>query len=258
MTQRQLAVSGQFYPNEKKELVDTINQYKQINYNINFIPRAIISPHAGYIYSGFTANQAFCQIPKEIKTIVVIGPSHKFRFDGISISNYDSYPTPQGSLTIDTQLIKELSNKFNFISFIDQVHCEHSTETQMPFIRYHLPTVQVVEMIYSNIEYQDISKLIATVLENKNNFIVISTDLSHFHTKTKAKELDDICIDAISTLNIKKFDNGCEACGLTGVKAIVDYANKSNYKVEKLDYRTSADITNDDSSVVGYCSFLFG
>ena len=258
ITQRKLAVAGQFYPKSKIDIFKTISQYKEIKHDINFTPRAIISPHAGYIYSGYTANQAFSKIPKDIKNIIVIGPSHKFRFNGISISKYDSYPTPLGHLTINQDLSNRLLNKFDFINFTDQVHCEHSTETQMPFIKYHLPNVQIIELIYSAIDYQNISKIIEEVLKDKDNFIVISTDLSHFYSLDEAKKLDDICLDAINSLKLQTFDKGCEACGITGVKALVAYASKTQMRVQQLDYRTSANVTKDDKRVVGYTSFVLG
>jgi AmmeMemoRadiSam system protein B len=153
-------------------------------------------------------------------------------------------------------MINNLKEKFNFINFIDQVHIEHSTETQFPFIKYYLPKVQVVELIYGDIEYEKITKIIEEVLNEKENFVVISTDLSHFYNLEKAKQLDDICIDAIENLSIDTFNKGCEACGRVGVKAIINWAKQNNAKTRLIDYSTSETVTKDDTRVVGYGSFL--
>ncbi len=264
ITKRKLAVNGQFYPDKKEEIKEYINYFNNIldkndiKNNINFTPKAIITPHAGYIYSGFTANIAYKYIPKNIQTIVVIGSSHKVAFDGASISQYDSYPTPLGNLTIDTKLVKTLIKKYDFITFQNNIHQEHSTETQMPFIKYYLPNVQVVEIIYGKIDFFKISKIIDEILKDKNNFIIISTDLSHFYNIDDAKKLDNICLEGISQQNIKILNQGCEACGITGVKALIKYAQDLKMKSKLCDYRTSADASKDNTRVVGYASFVFG
>jgi AmmeMemoRadiSam system protein B len=231
MSTRKTSVAGQFYPNTKKDIESYINNFHnsliehKFNLNCDFTPKAIISPHAGYIFSGFTANMAFKIVSKKIypKRIIVIGPSHKFGFNGASISMHDDYETPLGSLDIDKEYAKYLYEKYNFLYFYEKVHTEHSTETQMPFIKYYFPKSKIIELIYSDIDYQNISLIIEDILKDKDNFIVISTDLSHFYNIDKANILDKVCLDAISTLDIKKFDQGCEACGLIGVKALIDF-----------------------------------
>jgi AmmeMemoRadiSam system protein B len=128
----------------------------------------------------------------------------------------------------------------------------------MPFVKHYFPNSSVVEIVYSNIDYTHISKVVEDVLKDEKNFVIISTDLSHFHNLGKARLLDDICLQSIINMDINKFDDGCEACGLIGVKGLVKYASQNSYKVKFCDYRTSADITNDNDSVVGYTSFVFG
>jgi len=262
MSTRKLAVSGQFYPDDINELKRYIEHFNsvlennsiQIDTKLN--PRAIIVPHAGYIYSGFTANIAYKYIPKNSKNIIVIGPSHKYGFNGASVSNYNLYPTPFGDLTIDKKLSQELIDTFEFLEFYDEVHSEHSTETQFPFIKYYLPEVNVLEIIYSQCEYQELSKIIEYLLKDQNNFIVISTDLSHFYSLEEAKKKDLKCLEAIDKKDINLLNTGCEACGMIGVKGILEVISKFGLNTKLLDYRTSADISNDTSSVVGYTSFV--
>jgi MEMO1 family protein len=262
MSERKLAVSGQFYPNDQKELQRYLEHFNQV-LNENHIsidttldPRAIIVPHAGYIYSGFTANLAYKYIPNEIENIIVIGPSHRYSFDGASIALYDRYPTPFGVLEINQKLSNKLMDQFEFLNFYDEVHQEHSTETQFPFIKYYSKDKKVIEIIYSKCDYQDISKIIEELLKDLKNFIVISTDLSHFYTLAEANKKDKQCISAISSNDVDSFNKECEACGLVGVKGLIQVTNKLDYKIKLLDYRTSADVSNDTKSVVGYSSFV--
>jgi AmmeMemoRadiSam system protein B len=263
VSERKLAVSGQFYPSEQSELqrylehFNNVLKHNNITVDSSLKPKAIIVPHAGYIYSGFTANIAYRYIPQDIKNIIVIGPSHKFAFEGASVALYDTYPTPFGELQINKQLSNKLQEQFEFIHFYDEVHCEHSTETQFPFIKYYQGDKKVVELIYSRCEYEKISQVIEMLLKDPKNFIVISTDLSHFYSLDEAKKKDTQCLQAIQQNDISAFNSECEACGLIGVKALVQVTSKLQLHSKLLDYRTSADTSKDISSVVGYTSFLF-
>lgn len=262
MSERKLAVAGTFYPNNKDEIKRYINHFNKIlednNIKIDTTidPRALIVPHAGYIYSGFTANLAYRYLPKGIKNIIVIGPSHKFAFRGASVGLYETYPTPFGDLNINKSLSEELVDKFSFLGFDDKVHCEHSTETQFPFINYYASDIKVVELIYSDCDFTNIASVIEYLLQDIENFVVISTDLSHFYTLNEAKEKDNICLNAIVNKDISLLSKGCEACGMIGVKALLSNISKLNMKTKLLDYRTSADASKDEARVVGYCSFV--
>ena len=262
MSSRKLAVSGQFYPDSESELNRYIEHFNKvleennIDVDTNLYTRAIIVPHAGYIYSGFTANIAYKYIPQDVKNIIVIGPSHKFGFNGASVALYDRYPTPFGDLSINKELSQELIDSFEFLRFYDEVHSEHSTETQFPFIKYYTPNLNVIEIIYSQCKYKQLACVIERLLEDKENFIVISTDLSHFYSLKEAKQKDMKCIEAIDKKDLDLLRTGCEACGMIGVKAMLDVTNNQNLHTKLLDYRTSADVSNDTNSVVGYTSFV--
>lgn len=264
MSERKLAVAGQFYPDTKDEIKRYIDHFNNILEKNSVVkdqsiqPRALIVPHAGYIYSGFTANIAYKYIPEGIKNIIVIGPSHKYGFEGASGALYDIYPTPIGDLEINSKLTKELISKYPFLGFNDEVHSEHSTETQFPFIKNYSTDAKVVEIVYSKIAHTHIANLIEDLLEDKDNFVVISTDLSHFYDQKTANSLDNICLVSIEKKDISIMDKGCEACGMTGVKAILEVCNKKDLKTKILDYRTSADASNDTKRVVGYTSVVIG
>ncbi len=266
MSIRKAVVSGSFYPNDKNEIEKYIKHFNQgftipENSDVKKIhPRAIISPHAGYIYSGFTANLAFNLASKNssFKRVIVIGPSHKVYLEGASIALYHEYETPLGNIKIDLDYSKKLKDKYDFLVFDEELHFEHSTETQAPFIKSYFNNLEIIEIVYGKLNYELLSSLIDELLEDKNNFIVISTDLSHFHTFDEAKKIDNICLNAIAKRDLHLFEKGCEACGIIGVKAMIKSCLKNDLITNMLHYCTSYDRTKDASSVVGYSSFLIG
>ncbi len=260
MNYRKMAVAGTFYPNSKEEIkkyIEHFNKRFKAQSQTTINPRAIITPHAGYIYSGFTANLAFnLASESKFKRVIVFGPSHKVYLEGASIALYDFYETPLGDIKIDLEYSKKLQEKYDFINFNEVVHIEHSTETQAPFVKNYFDGLEIVEIVYGKIDFQLLSKMLNDLLKDKDNFIVISTDLSHFYTLEQAKKIDNICLKAIEDKNLELLSSGCEACGMTGVKAIIKSSIDNNFTTNVLYYCTSYDITKDDKSVVGYTSVL--
>jgi len=264
MSIRKTVVAGQFYPNSETEIHDLFAKYNKIieetldqTTRWDTKPRAIIVPHAGYIYSGFTASVAYSLLQNsKPRCIVVIGPSHRAYIDGISITDYDSYETPLGALKIDADLVGELKRKFDLLFFPD-AQFEHSTEVQMPFIKHYISRALVVELVYGRVAPKALAKIISFVLTDPQTAIIISTDLSHYYDINKAKRLDSICLEAIKHLNTSSLHQGCEACGMIGVEALLLCMREKGLKSMLLDYRTSADASGDESSVVGYMSAAF-
>ncbi len=262
---RKAAVRGQFYPYNCQETEDN---FKQFNHSFdkvsipkeiqNIIPRAIIVPHAGYIYSGFTANFAYRFLAQtKTKRVIVIGPSHHHYFKGISGSYYEQYETPCGDISIDSAYLFALAKQFK-IGFEAKAHeREHSTEVQFPFIKHYLPHAEVIELIYGDMQAEQLANLILALLKNSENSVVISSDLSHFHNLNEANTLDKSCLSAVAALDLEEFKKGCEACGLIGIKAMILASKELKLSSKLLDYRTSADASGDKSSVVGYMSAMF-
>ncbi|SMC09436.1 AmmeMemoRadiSam system protein B [Nitratiruptor tergarcus] len=261
---REASVAGAFYPAECGQIEAMIAQFNSIldralrdSDIFSLRPRAIVAPHAGYVYSGFTANVAHKLLPNaKPKRVVVIGPSHRIYFDGMSGALYDSYETPCGELQIDKAYTQHLIELFD-LSFVPQAHAEHSTETQMPFIQHYMPDVKVVEFVYADIDPQVLAKVCEAVLSDPDNVIVISTDLSHYYPLKQAEVLDMHCLKAVHDLDVQELHNGCEACGKIGLEAIILAAKNMQLSSRILDYRTSADASGDESAVVGYMSAVF-
>jgi AmmeMemoRadiSam system protein B len=257
------AHAGTFYPNSADEIRGLIEHFNKIldgAIKLNDIvcnAPAFIVPHAGYIYSGFSANVAYRVLKtQDIDSVVVIGPSHRVYLDGISISDFDEYETPFGNLSIDSDIVADISKLFD-ISCVPKAHQEHSTEVQMPLLKYYNPDIKVVEMVYGNVSAEVLSKIIDYLLDKPKVAIFISTDLSHFYDINRAKILDGICLEAIDKLDINLLNQGCEACGKIGVEAMIKSAKRANLMPKILDYRTSADSSGNKDEVVGYTSVAF-
>ena len=253
------------YPSDCVLVADTIHHFNQtleetpeITWRIDMlVTYGIIVPHGEWKVSGFTANMAYRVLSgSPVDTVVVIGPSHHVSFKGISITDDDSYETPLGDIMIDISLVQSIKNKFDVISY-PLAHSEHSTEVQMPFIHHYLPNAKVVELVYGFTTVESLEPIISYILENRRYAVVVSTDLSHFHTLEDANALDAMCIDAITQVNIDLLNDSCEACGSIGVESLLLAAQKENLEGVLLDYSTSADVSGDTLSVVGYLSALF-
>ena len=254
---------GSFYPEScggVEELIEAFDRKMREELNdprlLAVRPRAIIVPHAGYIYSGYTANIAYRLLANRLPSrVVVIGPSHHVYFQGISGSMLERYETPCGYLPIDRHYLAQLSEETPLL-FVPEAHQkEHSTETQMPFIRHYLPDAKVIELIYGpQTDPERLASLISTVLKDPQSAVVISSDLSHFYSQQQAEALDRICLSGIAQRDTEILERGCEACGLTGIKAMVEVARREGLDVRVLDYRTSADVSGDTTQVVGYLS----
>lgn len=265
MSKRTMSVAGSFYPANAEEITGMIDHFNTIlsshtetlKHFGSLSGRAVIVPHAGWIYSGFTANIAYRVLANTApSTVVVIGPSHRVGFEGVSIADTDLYQTPLGDLNINSDLVHSLQERFS-LPYFPQAHHEHSTEVQMPFIKHYLPDANVVELVYAYADHSMLEPLINYVLSDPHTTVAISTDLSHYHSLDDANRLDAICLEAIRDEKSETLHKGCEACGMIGVEAMVNVAKKRGLEAILLDYRTSADASGDTSSVVGYMSAVF-
>ena len=214
-------------------------------------------PHEVYIYSGYTANIAYKILQRSgVKKFVIIGPSHRVAYEGISLCDFQSYETPFGDIDGDGNIAQKLKDEFA-LTCLQSAHSEHSTEVQFPFVKHYIPDAKIVELVYSSANAEDVSKIIDFVLKQKDCGVIISTDLSHFYNLADANKLDSIFLSALEKLDLDTLHGGCEACGMIGVEGMIMSAKKLGMKPKILDYRTSADTSGDEERVVGYVSACF-
>jgi AmmeMemoRadiSam system protein B len=263
-TIREPAVSNAFYPANPYELEKMIDYFLNNAPLYNVKPEAVISPHAGYIYSGITAGYSYKQFlnldkDKHYK-VLLVGPSHFVPFEGISFGYYDYWETPFGKVPVDKKEIERfvVNNPNLPITLNTLPHIkEHSLEVQVPFLQKVLNDFSIIPVVYGQVLYQIVEKVIEEIKGDKNDVVVvISTDLSHYYPYKTARYIDLNCIKAVEELNLK-YLSSCEACGKIGMEAIIDFAKKHNLKSSVLDYRTSGDTAGDKESVVGYLSAIF-
>ena len=264
MSIRECAVCGTFYPQSAESIEEMIAHFNSVlNEHIgdpsilNLKSRAIIAPHAGYVYSAFTANVAFRLLANaKPKRVVVIGPSHRVYLKGASVGLYDAYETPYKNVPVDKAFAAKLIERFG-LTFAPEAHHEHSTEVEIPLLLHYIPDVKIVEIVYSDIDPKVLAEVIVYLLQDQDTGVIISSDLSHYYPLEWAKVLDSLCLEAVQKLDPTLMHKGCEACGKIGIEAMIYAARALHLKPLLLDYRTSADASGDTQKVVSYMSAAF-
>jgi MEMO1 family protein len=254
---RPSTVAGSFYPTDKKELSNQISNFlTNVDSNDYSNLRAIIVPHASIIYSGQTAAHSFKQLEnKNIKKVILIGPTHYEYLDKFGLSHSNIWETPLGNIEIDMEKVNELEKNPEFIFADLAIDQEHSLEVQLPFLQTILKNNwELIPIIVGQVKEKEIESAAQTIanLINEETILVISTDLSHYHLKEEANKIDQICLDSIKNL---EFNSKCEACGEIPLKLLFEIAKQLNWQSEILNYGDSGDITGDEE-VVGYVSAI--
>lgn len=265
-TVREPAVAGMFYPSNPNQLKDELHLLfdtaKLSTRYENII--GMVSPHAGYIYSGKTAAFAFNAVKgKNYRTVVIISPSHREYFPGISVYNGDAYRTPLGAVPVNKKFTEQLTFDSKIIFEGVQGHrAEHAVEVQIPFLQMIFDDISIVPVVMGDqhgIYVTELANRLAN-LADESTLIVASSDLSHFYPREEANRLDSIVEKRINQFEYDKLQtdldtNRCEACGGGAIVAMMKAASIIKKKNSKVLNRTdSGFVTGDDSEVVGYLS----
>jgi AmmeMemoRadiSam system protein B/AmmeMemoRadiSam system protein A len=264
---REAVVAGAFYPDEPAELSEMIEGFLSAapESEIEGTIFAVVSPHAGYEYSGPVAAHGYkALLGRSFDTVIVIGPSHRYPFDGASIYNGKAYRTPLGDVPLDTKLIADLMDASEHIVFEPSAHeNEHSVEVQLPFLQTVLENFKLVPMVMGGQSYEvisDVARAIAESMGKRKVLIVASTDLSHYHSRKDAKEIDGVFIDLLKknkpAILYESLSVGrCEACGGAPVVTALIAADLLGYpEITVLSYDDSGTTSGDTERVVGYVS----
>ena len=265
---RKTAIAGSWYPGNPEILTSDIRKYID-NAETNPSdkkPAVIVCPHAGYMYSGPVAGYAFKAVSGHIyKTVVVISPSHKEFFPFVSVWAEGAFDTPLGRIDIDTELCSSIMNASRYVRNEKSPHvAEHALEIQLPFLKHVLGDFRLCPLIMGEQSLpmcRELSEALAKCITNpEETLVVASSDLSHFHHVERAHIMDRNVAKLIEAYDIEglsdALDSGrCEACGGGPIMAAMLYAKaKGRTDIKVLKYSTSAEITGDRSSVVGYLS----
>lgn len=249
------AVAGKFYTDDKEDLLAQLNLFEQKHlHDYDYKTRAIIVPHAGYIYSGQLASNGFQYLDENVKNIFIIAPSHYVGLEDAALSSFDKWETPLGEIEVNQEINNELAKKFDCEINDNAFLSEHSTEVQVPFIQKKIPDAKIIPIL-SGSNIGTITKIIANYWSNTENAFVISSDLSHFHSEIEARKIDGATAEMIESKDISKLTPN-NACGSFGVSGLVRFAKIKGYSLIRVGMYNSGDVTGDNSRVVGYGSWL--
>lgn len=256
---RHPAVADMFYPGDPARLQADIQSMLAAADAATAVPKAIIVPHAGYIYSGPVAANAYAQLLPargKIRRVVLLGPCHRVPLSGLAISSADFFETPLGPIPID----RELSDKvlqFPQVQEYDLTHeQEHSLEVQLPFLQQTLDEFTLLPLVVGDASGEEVHEVLEAVWGGDETLIVISSDLSHYHDYSTAQSLDAATCRAIENLDHKHIKYG-QACGRNPVLGLLQSAHKHHLKVSTLDLRNSGDTAGGRGQVVGYGAWAF-
>lgn len=261
MNIRKPTVANQFYPGNPSILRQTILEFltKAEPPKIPGKIKAIISPHAGYIYSGPIAAYSYKILKnldqkKEWK-IVLLGPSHFVPFSGAAAPEHDAWETPLGNVAV-----KDIRTELENSDVIDEIRGankeEHSLEVQVPFLQTVLKKFTLYPLVLGNLNSGRLAQEIQKFCEKDDVIVIASSDLSHYLPYEEAQKTDFDTSSAICDLDIEKMNKIGDACGKGGILTVMHLAKNLGWKCKMLNYRNSGDTAGDKSGVVGYGSYV--
>jgi MEMO1 family protein len=265
MVVRKAVFAGSFYPKDPKELKEMVDGFlkeaKEVKLPRGAKLKAIIVPHAGYIYSGIVAASGYRLLKalKLLKKIIITGPSHNEIFPGVRIDNSDYWESPLGKVKIQKSKVK--SEELFYDSKMQEG--EHSIEVQVPFLQRTLTGFEIVPILLGEVEAGEVANNIYNNYKNykdEEKIIIVSSDLSHYYPYDQAVKIDSIANDAIPNLDILTVEKEVEACGKTGILALMHLAKQMGWKGIFIDYKNSGDLPAGRQArqrVVGYGCYGF-
>jgi AmmeMemoRadiSam system protein B len=258
-TVRAPAVAGTFYPASAAELGSAVDRFlaavPATAANAR-CPKALIVPHAGYVYSGAIAASAFSRVAPfgdRITRVVLIGPAHRVFVEGLVSPGANRLRTPLGELEVDTDALALLEHQLGIAANPGAHAREHSLEVELPFLQRVTPRAKIVPLAGTRAAPALVGKALDAMWGGPETLIVISSDLSHYHPYTKARALDESTAARIVALDATIA--GEQACGSIGINGLLDVARRRGLTVELVDLRSSGDTAGSKDEVVGYGAF---
>ncbi|MCD6073203.1 MAG: hypothetical protein K0Q70_86 [Rhodospirillales bacterium] len=263
-TIRQPAVAGFFYPGDAPTLTGAVRKYlaeadAKITSKPVRVPKAIIAPHAGYVYSGLTAAAVYRTLAPArgiIKRVVMMGPCHRVAVRGLALPSATAFRTPLGDVAVDQEAVTAI-RALPAVEIFDATHKDdHALEVHLPFLQVILGEFKIVPMIVGGASPEDVARVIETLWGGPETLILISSDLSHYLPYDAAQKIDDATRRAIEQFDVTAFGDN-SACGRHAIKGLLQVAQKKGLTVSTADVRNSGDTAGPKDRVVGYGSWLF-
>jgi len=261
-TIRPAAVAGSFYPGNSQVLAQAISallsQAEAGSHTGNAPPKAIIVPHAGYIYSGQAAASAYARLAPwhdSIKRVVLLGPVHRVPVRGLALPDTGAFATPLGEVELDIAAIASISGMRQVVTSAAVHAHEHSLEVQLPFLQSVLDDFRLVPLAVGDASADEVAEVLDALWGGPETIIVVSSDLSHYLPYQAAAAVDKSTAHDI--LNMKSTLTHQQACGGTPVNGLIVAAKKHRLHPTLLSLCNSGDTAGDKERVVGYASFIF-
>ncbi|HET9446959.1 MAG TPA: AmmeMemoRadiSam system protein B [Steroidobacteraceae bacterium] len=257
-TRRPPAVAGLFYPDDERELREVVSEYLRQHSPspAAATPKALIVPHAGYIYSGGIAAAAYASVAslrQVVRRIVLIGPSHRVYLRGMAVPAARAFATPLGEVEIDESLKESLLQRGDVIE-ADAPHAqEHCLEVQLPFLQMLFDDFTLLPIVIGSATPEHVGATLAHAWGDSSTLVLVSSDLSHYHAYEQARQ-----IDAATTASILRREPrlaGEQACGAVGINGLLYLAGARQLPVSEIARCNSGDTAGDRSRVVGYGAF---
>ncbi len=256
---RPAAVAGRFYPDNPGELEASVRGYLAAAKGADTVPKAIIAPHAGYVYSGPVAASAYAALAPargRIARVVLLGPCHRVPVRGLALSGAEAFATPLGNVPLDKAMCAELA-RLPQVEVFDASHAlEHSLEVHLPFLQVALGKFALVPLAVGDATEAEVAHVLERAWGGPETLIVVSSDLSHYLSYDRAREMDAATRDAIERLDGAAIGRD-HACGHVPVQGLLALARKKGLRVVTADLRNSGDTAGPRDQVVGYGAWLF-
>jgi len=254
------AVAGMFYPGDPAGLRDELLTCLAVPPAPTFpdagLLKSLIVPHAGYVYSGGTAGHAYARLAPlagRIRRVVLLGPCHRISVRGLAAPTVKAFTTPLGSIPLDRAALDALADLPQVVAS-DAAHAqEHSLEVQLPFLQTVLGAFELVPLAVGDASAGEVAEVLDRLWGGPETLIVISSDLSHFHSYREAQSIDNATVSHILALDqLTSFDQACGALPINGLLAV---ARRRGLRIERVAQCNSGDTAGDKGRVVGYASF---
>jgi AmmeMemoRadiSam system protein B len=256
-TVREAAVAGLFYPADPRELRNAVRGY--LGNGHGPAPKALIVPHAGYVYSGPIAGSGYRLwegARGRVKRVVLLGPAHRYPLAGLAAHGAEWFATPLGRVAVDRDAVERLLT-LPQVKRLDAAHRgEHSLEVHLPFLQMLLGDFLLVPLVVGDAAPAEVAEALELVWGGTETLVVVSSDLSHYHDYDTAKRLDQRTADSIE--HLRTGDVGPDAaCGCRAIGGLLEVARRRGLHATTLDLRNSGDTRGPRTEVVGYGAFAF-
>jgi AmmeMemoRadiSam system protein B len=279
---RRPAVAGRFYPGQERELRKEVEELLgeaasdasrsgagwpdsrpfSLTESVEpsaLRPKALIAPHAGYVYSGPVAASGYALLAPlkgSVQRVILLGPAHRWPFQGLAVSSAAGFDTPLGRVSLDHEVIGR-ALELPQVVMLDEAHeGEHSLEVHLPFLQTILGGFTLVPLLVGDAAPEEVAEVLRLLWGGPETLVVISSDLSHYLPYSQAVEVDELTARAIEALRPEEIRED-QACGMTPMGGLLLVAREKGLQVKRVDLRNSGDTAGPRNQVVGYGSFLF-